>query len=288
MGAMIVFKKSGFGILPTPSRVFLTLSFALLGLAGAAQRADLPAGFSFLSAAARDKLVSEGSVVEAGGRLTDLGLWKGAPFDADLLSLVGPMPTTLAAESWTIVRGSGVGDEGATATGSSRALAIFRAFTAFSTMKGLKTKSAIFPGYEKFIVDSYRVDSATTRRKLPDPEVAVAPAAATYELYGKDALAGDVYYLLDFRTGPSWYRVTLRNETTMRSLVLKLADPGKLLTVFYILPAGPDLLLYGLTLAETPLVPGTIGLERTILTNRMIAIGKWFAGNVSGAVAESR
>ncbi|HUX37943.1 MAG TPA: DUF6675 family protein [Rectinemataceae bacterium] len=228
-------------------------------------------GLAFLGAAEREAILSGGGSSEAAQDLAALSFWKGAPFQKDLLALVGTMPMTLAADSWTLIPLP-------EAEGS--ALEVFRAFTAFSTMKGLKTKSAIFPGDEDFILDSYRVDSAMTRRRLPDPEVETAPASATYTLYGKDLLAGEVYYELRFVAAPAWYRVTLVNLTTMRSLLLTLAEPGELATVFYILPADGAVLLYGLTLAKTPLVPGTVGLERTMLANRMMAIGKCFAANL--------
>jgi len=229
---------------------------------------------SFLPEHLREAILSGTGLSETGDRLGALSLWRGAPFGADLVEMAGSMPRSLAADSWTLIRFSRRGgDEG---------LHIYRAFTAFSTMKGLKTKSAIFGGEEDFILDSCRVDSAVTKRRMPDPVARVAPESASFVLYGRDALAGGVYYDLDFDASPSWYRVTLRNVTAMRSLLLRLAEPGELLTAFYILPVGEGVLLYGITLARTPLIPGTVGLERTILADRMIAIGKWFAANLVG------
>ena len=232
---------------------------------------------SFLKPAVRDARVAGGGVTETGPSLEALTFWKGAPFEADLRDLAGPLHPSLAADTWTPVRLPAR----AVTEGGALSLRVFRAFTAFSTMRGLKTKSAIFPGEENFITDSYRVDSFASKRRVPDPEDREAPESATFTLYGKDALAGEVYYELRFESAPAWFRVTLRNLTTMRTFLLKLAEPGELLTVFYVIPAGDEVLLYGLTLAKTPLVPGTIGLERAMLANRMIAIGKWFAKNVA-------
>ena len=249
-----------------------TLVFFLASLRLPILAAPSPAeGLAFLGPADRETILSGGGCSEAGRNLEALSYWKGAPFEAELLALVGSRPMTLAADSWTLVR---------LPAAEVPALDVFRAFTAFSTMRGLKTRSAIFRGEEDFILDSYRVDSAETKRRLPDPQVETAPASASYILYGKDFLAGEVYYELRFLAAPSWYRVSLVNLTTMRSLLLKLAEPGELMTVFYIMPVDGAVLLYGLTLAETPIVPGTLGLERTMLANRMLAIGGWFAANL--------
>lgn len=289
----------------------------------AAMTSRTGAALAFLSAAARAELLAKGSISETEGSVESLTFWRGSPFAADLARLPLPPSQTLAADSWTIVAlprspgsggggsvdgvgpAAGAGSGATTAVGATGgiaardeelALRIFRAFTAFSTMKGLKAKSAIFPGDEDFILDSSRVEAvppatassggavkpgAAKWRRLADPVVDRAPDAATFTLYGRDFLAGDVYYELRFVAEVGWYRITLMNLVTMRSLLLPLADPGDLLTVFYILPAGDEVLLFGLTAAKTPLVPGTVGLERTMLANRMIAIGKWFAGNLA-------
>lgn len=244
----------------------------LLVLLPAALGAEPPA---FLSSADREELGAKGSLVATGDSLETLRLWRGAPFAAELRGLTAPIAQTLAAEAWLRVElppRAERGEEG---------LAVLRAFSAFSTMKGLRARSAIFSGREPFILESYRVDSAGDGRRLPDPRPLSVPESASFVLYGRDALVGDVFYELRFLREADWYRVTLVNLTTMRSLLLPLAAPGELLTVFYILPGAEGLYLYCLTAAKTPLVPGTVGLERSMLANRMLAIGEWFAGNLA-------
>lgn len=260
----------------TNAAIFLVLCSILLPAAAESDTAsDL---LSYLPAASRQTLFSGKALSEVGGSLDALSLWKGSPFESDLRELAGPMRRTLAADTWTLIM---LPQSRVAQSAEARALEIFRAFTAFSTMEGLKTKSVLFGGEENFLLASYRVDSLASKRRLPDPDNVRAPESASFVLYGKDALAGDVYYELRFEAKPIWFRVTLENLSTMRSLLLKLADPGELLTAFYIIPAGDEVLLYSLTLANTPIVPGTAGLERAILANRMVAIGKWFAANLT-------
>ncbi|MDA8411560.1 MAG: hypothetical protein M0001_14390 [Treponema sp.] len=274
--------------LPSASRSTFLL-FAILPWLGFAQAGPsaLPPQtaadyLSFLGEEARASVISGKPLSETGASFDALSFWKGSPFASDALELCASIPATLAADSWTLVRlppqEDRANEDAATAD---LPLRIFRAFTAFSTMKGLKTKSAIFRGDEDFMLDSYRVDSELTRRRIPDPEAESVPADAVFTLYGKDFLAGEVYYRLGFVSRAGIFRVSLENLTPMYSLLLKLANPGDLITAFYIIPLGDSLLLYGLTVAKTPLVPGTVGLERKMLANRMIAIGKWFAGNMT-------
>jgi len=260
----------------TNAAIFLVLFSILLP---AAEVGDTASDFlSYLPASSRQSLLSGKALSEVGGSLDALSLWKASPFESDLRELAGPMRRTLAADTWTLIK---LPRSRVALSPDARALDIFRAFTAFSTMEGLKTKSVLFGGEENFLLASYRVDSLASKRRLPDPDNAMAPESASFILYGKDALVGEVYYELRFESKPHWFRVTLDNLSTMRSLLLKLAGPGELLTAFYIIPAGDDVLLYGLTLAKTPIVPGTAGLERAILANRMVAIGKWFAANLT-------
>ena len=261
-----------------PGAVVAALALGLAGgWAGVGLAAETAASFiGFLSAPRREELLAKGSLTDAGASLDELALWRGAPFEAALKSAVAGRSCTLAAESWSVLDLPPAADE------DSLNLAVFKAFTAFGSMKGLRTRSAIFDGTEPFMVDSRRVAAAGDLARLPDPADARAPERATYVLYGREALVGSVWYELRFASGEAWSEISLTNLTPVKSLLMTLVKPRELLTLFYVAPTSDRLLLYGLTLAQTPLVPGAVGIERRSLANRMMALAGWFKGNLGG------
>jgi hypothetical protein len=262
--------------------VVAALAFGLAGAGGGAEAggglaAETAASFlGFLSAPQRDALLAKGSLTDAGRGLDELALWRGAPFETALKAAVAGRTCTLAAESWSVL------DLPPAADADSLNLAVFKAFTAFSSMKGLRTRSAIFDGTEPFMVDSRRVAAAGDMARLPDPSDARAPDRATYVLYGKEALVGEVWYELRFASSEAWSEISLTNLTPVKSLLMTLVKPRELLTLFFVAPTSDRLLLYGLTLAQTPVVPGAVGIERRSLANRMMALAAWFKGNLGG------
>ncbi|MEI6874977.1 MAG: DUF6675 family protein [Spirochaetota bacterium] len=229
---------------------------------------------TFLAPSDQAALLAAGSLGDSGGSLAELRLWRASPLAGELLARVGDRPATLAAERWFIlppVRAS---------TKEERDQRIFRALTSFSTMKGLRTRSVLFAGTEDFITESYRVGDVDRSQRLPDPRYSKFPDSATYTLYGREALVGDVYYELHCISHGTWFELDLTNLSAMKTLFLTLVQPRELLTVFHVVPTQDGLLLYALALAKTPMLPGIVGIERASLENRMMALASWFQGNM--------
>jgi hypothetical protein len=259
----------------------LRLACIILGLLAGSLSAEnyvpLPSAaayLGFLDGPLRSELLAKRSLSDAGGSLDELALWRRAPFAPLLRRAVAGRLSTLAAESWSVLDVPPVG-------GEERDLRIFRGFTAFSSMKGLRARSPIFDWMEDFLLESYRVVSAENPSRLPDPSEPSAPVSATYVLYGREALVGEVLYELRFASHETWFEVALSNLTPMKSLLFRLVEPRELITLFYVIPTEDRILLYGLTLAKTALIPGIAGIERRSLANRMMALGSWFEGNLA-------
>jgi hypothetical protein len=256
-------------------RNLASLLVCLLGgslLAGEPKAADY---LAFLTPAKRAELFAKGGITDSGSSLGDLGLWRGSPLAARVREIIAERPSTLATEGWFVLEGP------AAATTEARDLAIFRSFSSFTTMKGLLARSAVFDRMQSFILDSYRVSSAYHPVRLPDPDEPRAPSSATYVLYGREALVGDVYYELNFLSHKDWFEVSLTNILPLKTLLFTLVQPRELLTLFCVVPTGDKILLYGLAMARMPSIPGIAGFERDSLANRMMALASWFQSNLA-------
>jgi len=250
---------------------FFVLSFPATAQARAAD------WLSFLAPAAQAELFVKGFLENSGKGPDSLAYWRAAPFSAELLAALGDRSSTLAAEGWYLL------DRPAAQDSEELERRVFAAVTAFTTMKGLKAKSPFFEAMEDFMLDSYRVDSATGRLRLPDPIEPKPPKTAEYVLYGKEALVGDVYYQLKYKAATAWSTVTLENLVPMKTLFLNLVQKGELLTVFHIVPVSDRLLLHTMAIAKMPFLPGIVSIERASLVNRMRALSLWLQGNLSAS-----
>jgi hypothetical protein len=256
-------------------RHLIALIFAALVMGALAAQGTAADYLSFLPQAVRQELMAKGTIGDMGGKIDELKYWQSSPFASVIRSAYGSRASTIAAESWLLL------DKPAYQTTAERDLKIFKSFTAFTTMKGLLVYSESLKKMETFIYDSYRIDSLTTKRRLPDPEETAVPDSATYYLYQKEEQTGDVYSEMKFISHSGWYEVALTNQTPMKYLFLTLVEPHELLTSFYLVPTDDKLLLYSMTIAKTPTFMGIEKLKRNSFFNRMKALASWVQSNLA-------
>ncbi|MGO8692684.1 MAG: DUF6675 family protein [Rectinemataceae bacterium] len=265
------------------------LFVAICALAGVAAFAQVTSSeyLSFLSDAERKSLVATGEVNGFGSKLEDLALWRKAPFAAAVRTAFPDRPSTIAAEGLFILdlppagASQPVGASQPAAASQDLDLRILKAFTAFSAMKGLQVYSASLKRMETFIYDSWQIDSLESKKKLPDPVFESAPDHAQFLLYQKEEQTGDVYSSMSFDARDGLYEVQLTNETALHYLIFTLVAPRRLSTLFIVVPTTDKLILYGVTVADTPRF---LGLERSKSSSffyRMKALTTWFSANLA-------
>jgi len=255
-----------------------TSSFGATALAAAASKA-VPSESSrdylaFLSDAEKSSLASSGDVRNFGAKMDDLSLWKRAPFGASVAMALGSRQSTIAAESLFLV-------DLPKDAGAPLDLSVLRAFTAFSTMKGLQVYSASLKRMETFIYDSWRVDSLEAKNALPDPVFSSAPSGYDCLIFQKEEQTGAIYSTLHFERQDGFYLLTLENLTELRYLFFTLVAPRDLKTLFVIVPTSDKLVVYCATVAKTPSFLGLERLKQSSFFYRMKALASWFAGNLS-------
>lgn len=229
----------------------------------------------FLTAEEQTKLIQSGSFTTFGATAQELRLWKKSPFADIVQRAIGENKSSIASESLFLL------ERPAAVSRADIDAKIFKAFTSFTAMKGLLAYSESKKGMETFIFDSYRVDSLTDKRPLPDPEASSIPAHVEYTLYQREEQFKNVYSRYSFDMGDSWYAVSLVNLTPLRFLLVTLVPPEQLHTTFVIIPLNDALLVYGITIANTPRLFGLERSKESSFSNRMKALISWFSTNLT-------
>jgi hypothetical protein len=230
---------------------------------------------SFLTDEEMKTLTTSGELMSSKGTAAELPLWQKSPFSEKIRAATKGMDSTLAAEGIYLIDAPALPRD-------ELDLRIFRAFTAFTSMKGLEAMSVSKGHMETFIFDASLVDPADRSKRLPDPSVESVPARATYDVYEKEEQTGDSYvrFQVDFDAASDIFAVSLTNLTDMKYLIFTLVTPGHLHTYFYVVPCQDKLVLYGLTVAETAHLFGLEKVKIKSFYNRMKALVTWFAANV--------
>jgi len=229
----------------------------------------------FLPADALDKLYAVGEVSNIAASIDQLPLWQRSPLASNVREALKGFDSTVSAEAFFLIARPSV-------TPGELNARIFNTFTAFSTLKGIEVFSVSKQRMETFLYDASLVDSADTKKRLPDVAVTSVPSRAEYTVYEKEEQTGDSYarFSFHYEDQSNTLEVAVTNLTPMNWLLFRLAEPGSIRTYFYVVPCQDKLILYGITSVKTARL---LGLERTkdkSFYNRMRALVTWFANNV--------
>lgn len=229
---------------------------------------------AFLSSSEQKRLIDTGELTSFGSNLNDLSLWRRTPFADMVRSSIPDKPSTIAAEGLFFM------DKPASASAAELDLKILKSLTAFSTMKGLLVYSDSQKKMETFIYDSFRVDTLATRRPMPDPVFNELPSHNEYVLFQKEEQTGDVYSAMTVDLAGDYVKALMTNLTALDFLGFRLVAPEQLNTLFVIMPMGDKIVLYGVTIANTPHLFGLERMKQKSFFYRMKALASWFEGNL--------
>lgn len=125
--------------------------------------------------------------------------------------------------------------------------------------------------YEK----SYVVDGEKTRNRISDPVKGSADNVTLYVIQ-KDLTFGEYLYRYDYRQTSDTVAFYSRNIDTMSLSFLKLLQPEKLRVSLVVQDLGDYLLVYGLTRADFPKIPGIEDKINASFSTRAQAVYNWF------------
>lgn len=125
--------------------------------------------------------------------------------------------------------------------------------------------------YEK----SYVVDSQDKKTRLSDPVQGSADGLSVLALQ-KDLTFGEYLYNYSYRQTSDSIGFFSQNMDSMNYSLFKVIDPGKLRISLVVHDMGDYLLVYGLTRADFPAIPGLEGKLNLSFTSRTEAMYIWF------------
>lgn len=165
---------------------------------------------------------------------------------------------------------------------------LFNVLCSISTLSGIEYYSASRKRMRIFYDTSYIVDGPEGEIPLPDPVFSKTPEKTTLYAIQKDLTFGENRYRYDYEAKPEYIRFTQENLTTMHLGLVPLLGKGKLRTTVTVIDAERYLLIYAISAAKTPLIPGLERKLRDSFSNRADAIYGWFIKKANYVFSASR
>jgi hypothetical protein len=154
-------------------------------------------------------------------------------------------------------------------------LKLYNALHAVSTMQGIPYFSTSRGKQQVLFTQSYAVASAEKLLRIPDPVFSEIPELDVLITLQNDSSFGRNTYRESFWRGPDHLEVKIENLTKITLLIFPFVDPHNLVTEVALIPAGNDLLFYGLACLRTSMYIGDRHSREDSLTNRLIAMADW-------------
>jgi hypothetical protein len=153
---------------------------------------------------------------------------------------------------------------------------LFNVFCSISTLTGIEYYSASRKRMRIFYDKSYIVAGPEGKIPLSDPVLSIAPEKSTLYAIQRDLTFGENRYRYNYEVQPEFIRFTQENLTTLHWGLVPLLGKGKLRTTVMVIDVEGYLLVYAISAAKTPLIPGLEGKMRDSFSNRADAIYGWF------------
>ena len=163
---------------------------------------------------------------------------------------------------------------------------ISQILTSLSSLQGIEYWSESRKAWRTFYAESWRIDDATARNRLPDSPRRVGAEGLTLYAWQKDLSFGGNVYRYEYavagsREAPSALLVTQTNLTRMSYGLIPLVGAEGLETRILIIQAREGILFYAASAANSPPIPILSGKLQDSFSNRAAALFKWFGARMS-------
>ena len=118
-------------------------------------------------------------------------------------------------------------------------------------MEGIEYYSASRKRMRTLFAQSYVIDGPDKQERVPDPKVEEIPAYSRLYIFQKDLTFGGNVYRSEYRYSGQYFLLTNLNTTTMRYFLLPMVKPEQSVTYILLIPAGKEILFYGVAGAHT-------------------------------------
>jgi hypothetical protein len=154
-------------------------------------------------------------------------------------------------------------------------LRLYNALHAVSTMEGIPYFSTTRGKSQVLFSQSYAVASAESLLRIPDPVFGEIPDLDVLITLQNDSSFGRNTYQESFRRDTDHLEVRIENLTRISLLFFPFVDPHNLVTEVALIPAGNELLFYGVACLRTSMPIGDRHSREDSLSNRLAAMADW-------------
>lgn len=158
---------------------------------------------------------------------------------------------------------------------------LYGTLLSISSLEGIQYWSASRQKMRTFYAESYRIDDPKARHRLPDlavPASGPLPETASCYAFQRDLTFGSNVYRYDYAASTSGILLETTNMTSMTYLAVPLMAPGGLKVRLLVLQTDEALLFYVVSSANAPSLGIIRGKVEESITNRAVALYKWFEG----------
>jgi hypothetical protein len=161
-------------------------------------------------------------------------------------------------------------------------LLLYNAMHAVGTLKGV-TYWSVTRGKEMVLfLDSSVVTSPAAQERVPDPVFTAIPEAHELFTFQEDTSFGKNTYVEHFTARPDHLLVKSENLSTIMFLFIPIIQPHGLVSQVVLVPAGTDVLFYGLAYIRTSFPLGDAASRVQSLENRLRALAGWLKKRLAG------
>jgi len=124
--------------------------------------------------------------------------------------------------------------------------------------------------------NSYAVDNAKDKKRIPDPLVTSIPPESSLTIMQDDTRFGTNYYNVRYLGAPDAISMTMTNITTLSLLFIPVISPQDMQLHLVVLPYKGSRLFYGSVVVRVGTMLGLQGIVRDSFHNRINALYGWF------------
>jgi len=184
---------------------------------------------------------------------------------------------SVGAEILRIIPGSGTAMDS-----EAGRLQLYNAMHAVSTMKGI-TYWSVTRGKEMVLfLDSSAISSPEKQQRVPDMLFSEIPEAHDLFTFQEDSSFGKNSYAEHFAARPDHLLVKSENLSTISFLFIPIIQPHGLVSQVVLVPAGTDVLFYGVAYIRTGFPLGDAASRVQSLENRLTALAGWLKNRLAG------
>lgn len=157
-------------------------------------------------------------------------------------------------------------------------LTLYNLLHGVSTMKGITYYSVTRGKEMPLFLQSYVIPSPD-RAASPQPDPVFTEIPAEHDLFTlqEDTSFGKNTYFEHVTALPDHLYMRTENLTTISYLLLPIVTPHNLVSHVVVVPAGKDVLFYGVSCLKSGLPLGDLNSRTQSMENRLVALSGWLA-----------